>query len=149
MIHVLYVLYTAGVASFNFLVFLFNKMFKNVSSGFSPVWQNLSGKFGCLVLSGQQTHMPSPVEPYLIHYFQFFWPHAASTVGIRILWRRKNFNVWKIWSIKKSFNNFFLLVFIKSKLGFKNYSWRIISLLKVITTYVTSTWWILIDTNAF
>ena len=33
-------------------------------SGFSPVRQDLSGKFGCPVLSGQETHMPSPVEPY-------------------------------------------------------------------------------------
>ena len=32
-------------------------MFK---SGFSPV------KFGCPVLSGQKTHMLSPVEPYTI-----------------------------------------------------------------------------------
>ena len=32
-------------------------------SGFSPVQQDLSGKFWCLVLSGQETHMPSPVEP--------------------------------------------------------------------------------------
>ena len=31
-------------------------------SGFSPVQHDLSGKFGCLVLSGQETHMPSPVE---------------------------------------------------------------------------------------
>ena len=29
---------------------------------FSPVRQNLSGKFGCPVLSGQETHMPSPVD---------------------------------------------------------------------------------------
>ena len=34
-------------------------------SGFSPIQQDLSGKFGCLVLSGQETRMPSPVEPYL------------------------------------------------------------------------------------
>ena len=33
-------------------------------SRFSPVWQDLSGKFGCPVLSGQKTHMPSPVKPY-------------------------------------------------------------------------------------
>ena len=32
--------------------------------GFSPVWQDPFGKFGCLVLSGQETHMPSLVEPY-------------------------------------------------------------------------------------
>ena len=33
-------------------------------SRFSPAWQDLSGKFGCSVLSGQETHMPSPIEPY-------------------------------------------------------------------------------------
>ena len=27
------------------------------------VRQDMSGKFGCPVLSGQKTHMPSPVEP--------------------------------------------------------------------------------------
>ena len=27
--------------------------------------QDLSCKFGCQVLSGQETHMPSPVKPYL------------------------------------------------------------------------------------
>ena len=32
-------------------------------SGFSPVRQDLSAKFGCPVLSGEKTHMPSPVEP--------------------------------------------------------------------------------------
>ena len=32
-------------------------------SWFSPIRQDLSGKFGCPVLSGQETHMPSPVEP--------------------------------------------------------------------------------------
>ena len=32
-------------------------------SGFSPVRQDTSGKFGCPVLSGHETHMPSPVEP--------------------------------------------------------------------------------------
>ena len=34
-------------------------------SGFSLVRQDLSGKFRCPVLSSQETHMPSPVEPYL------------------------------------------------------------------------------------
>ena len=34
-------------------------------SGFSPVRQDTSGKFGCPVLSGLDTHMSSPVEPYL------------------------------------------------------------------------------------
>ena len=28
------------------------------------MWQDLSGKFGCPFLFGQETHMPSPVEPY-------------------------------------------------------------------------------------
>ena len=32
--------------------------------GFSLFRQDLSGKFGCLFLSGQETHMLSPVEPY-------------------------------------------------------------------------------------
>ena len=45
--------------------YLLAKMFKNTyKSGFSPVRQDLSGKFGCPVLSGQKTHIPSPVEPY-------------------------------------------------------------------------------------
>ena len=46
-------------------------MFKNhcidtvkFQSEFSPDWQDLFGKFGCPVLSGEETHMPSPVEPY-------------------------------------------------------------------------------------
>ena len=33
-------------------------------SGFSPVRQDTSGKFGCPVLSGLDTYMSSPVEPY-------------------------------------------------------------------------------------
>ena len=32
-------------------------------SRFSPAWQDLSSKFGCPVLSGQETHMPNPNEP--------------------------------------------------------------------------------------
>ena len=40
---------------------LVGKMFKNVS----PV---RSGKFGFPVLSGQETHMPNPVEPYEVGY---------------------------------------------------------------------------------
>ena len=39
-------------------------LFRNI--GPNAVWQNLSSKFGCPVLSGQETHMPSPVEPYQI-----------------------------------------------------------------------------------
>ena len=43
-------------------LFLFIYMLKispdSVKSGFSPVRQDLSGKFGCPVLSGQETHMP-------------------------------------------------------------------------------------------
>ena len=35
-------------------------------SGFSPVRQDTSGKFGCPVLSGLDTHMSSPVEPYSV-----------------------------------------------------------------------------------
>ena len=35
---------------------LAGKMFKKYKSGFSPVWQDLSG---------QETHMSSLVEPYL------------------------------------------------------------------------------------
>ena len=35
-----------------------------VRSGGNPVWQDLFGKFGYPVLSGEETHMPSPVEPY-------------------------------------------------------------------------------------
>ena len=42
----------------------------NYKSGFSPVRQDLSGKFECPVLSGQETHMPSPVEPKKRHYGQ-------------------------------------------------------------------------------
>ena len=54
------------------LVFQKNPEFSNTSqlrtfdtkyrSKFSPVWQNLSSKFWCLVLSDQETDMPSPVE---------------------------------------------------------------------------------------
>ena len=40
------------------------KIFKKYKSGFSPVRQDLSSKFGCPVLSSQETLMPSPVEPY-------------------------------------------------------------------------------------
>ena len=45
-------------------------MFKNVSpeSVFSLVRQDLSVKFGCLVLSGQKTCMFSLVEPYYLLY---------------------------------------------------------------------------------
>ena len=38
-------------------------MFKNISLE-SVHRQDLSGKLGRPVLSGQETHMPSPVEPY-------------------------------------------------------------------------------------
>ena len=41
-------------------LYLVGKMFKNVSLD-----SVRSGKFGCPVLSGQETHMPSPVEPYI------------------------------------------------------------------------------------
>ena len=43
-------------------------------SGFSPVRQDQSGKFGCLVLSGQETHMLSPVEPYYHFYYKMCFP---------------------------------------------------------------------------
>ena len=33
--------------------------------GFSPFRQDLSCKFRCPVLFGLETHMPSPVEPYV------------------------------------------------------------------------------------
>ena len=39
-------------------------LFRNI--GPNAVWQNLSSKFGCPVLFGQETHMPSPVKPYQI-----------------------------------------------------------------------------------
>ena len=42
--------------------YLVCKMFKQ--SGFSPFRQDMSGKFGCLILCGQETHKPSLVEPY-------------------------------------------------------------------------------------
>ena len=41
-------------------LYLVGKMFKNVSLD-----SVRSGKFGCPVLSGQETHMLSPVEPYI------------------------------------------------------------------------------------
>ena len=41
-------------------LYLVGKMFKNVSLD-----SVRSGKFGCPVLSGQETHMTSPVEPYV------------------------------------------------------------------------------------
>ena len=41
-------------------------MLKNISpDSISPVRQDLSGKLGCPVLSGHETHMPSLGEPYL------------------------------------------------------------------------------------
>ena len=42
--------------------YLVGKMFKNISP--DSVW---SGKFGCPVLSSQETHMPSPVESYRLY----------------------------------------------------------------------------------
>ena len=49
------------------ILYLVGKMFKNMyKSGFSPARQALSGKFWCPVLSGQETHMSSPVEHYYI-----------------------------------------------------------------------------------
>ena len=46
-------------------------MFRNVSP--DSVW---SRKFGCPVLSNQETHMPIPVEPYLselfLHTYKFW-----------------------------------------------------------------------------
>ena len=47
-------------------------------SGFSLVWQDLSGKFECPVLSGQGTHMPGPVEPYKIEIPLTFWTRIAD-----------------------------------------------------------------------
>ena len=46
------------------------KMFKNISPDLVR-----SGKFECPVLSGQETHMPSPVEPCQIATMVslFFW----------------------------------------------------------------------------
>ena len=47
---------------------------KKYNSRFRPVWQDLSGKFGCPVLSGQETHMPILVEPFtfpLHHYISY------------------------------------------------------------------------------
>ena len=41
-------------------LYLVRKMFKSRSPD-----SVRSSKFGCPVLSGQETHMPSPVEPYL------------------------------------------------------------------------------------
>ena len=45
-------------------LYLVGKMFKK--SGFSLVRQALSGKFGYPVLPSQETHILSPVEPYLL-----------------------------------------------------------------------------------
>ena len=39
---------------------------KKYKSGFCPVQQDLSGKFGCPDLPVQETHMPSPFEPYAV-----------------------------------------------------------------------------------
>ena len=41
--------------------YLVGKMFENVSLD-----SVRSGKFECPVLSGKETHMPSPVEPYFV-----------------------------------------------------------------------------------
>ena len=52
-------------------------MFKNISpeSVFSPVSQDLSGKFGCPVLPSQETHTPNPVLSFCAEIrkrFRFF-----------------------------------------------------------------------------
>ena len=58
-------------------LYLAGKMF-----GFSPVRQDLSGKFGCLVLSSQETHMPSPVEAFyfLRAKLMIKIPHSEMTM---------------------------------------------------------------------
>ena len=61
-------------------LYLLGKMFKNVS----PVRQDLSGKFGCPVLSGKVSHMPSPVEPCLEV------PHLKCIRTIQIQIEKKN-----------------------------------------------------------
>ena len=60
--------YLFGLGTFDTMridnLYLVGKMFK-YKSGFSPVRQDLSGKFGCLVLSGQETHCPVRLNPTL------------------------------------------------------------------------------------
>ena len=57
--------------------YLVGKMFKNISPD-----SVLSGKFGCPVLSSQETHMPSPVEPYK-HVTQH--PSLLKTFGFSVI----------------------------------------------------------------
>ena len=55
---------------------------------FNPVWQDPFGKFGCLVLSGQETHMPSPVDPYFKWIITQIWlPDKFSWKRIIVHWR--------------------------------------------------------------
>ena len=51
-------------------------MFKNISPD-----SVRSGKFGCPVLSGQETHMLSPVEPYRIANLAKVWQELALLTG--------------------------------------------------------------------
>ena len=51
-------------------LYLKGKMFKNIhKSGFSPVRQDLSGKFGFLVLFSQETHMPIQVSNFVSQFY--------------------------------------------------------------------------------
>ena len=47
--------------------YMVGKMYKNVSTDSVRVRKDLSIKFGCPLLSGQETHMPSPVDPYILY----------------------------------------------------------------------------------
>ena len=49
------------------------------------VRQDLSGKFGCLVLSSQETHMPSPVEPYSAQMTHKKVSISLTLAGIQVL----------------------------------------------------------------
>ena len=82
-------------------------------SGFSPIRQDQSGKFGCLVLSGQETHMLSPVEPYYHFYYKMCFPTsddcAVGTQQIPVHDSRKLSRETKTFFLpaKKSCNSYF------------------------------------------
>ena len=52
---------------------LVGKMSNVYKSGFSVVRQDLSGKFGCPVLSGQETHMSVRSSPTAFHERNYFY----------------------------------------------------------------------------
>ena len=60
-------------------------MFKNISPD-----SVRSGKFGCPVLSGQETHMLSPVEPYRIANLAKVWQELALLTPMTLMTVEQN-----------------------------------------------------------